>query len=145
MNARLQSDSRYFLVGITMDTAVKQGTRKGRPNYSMEFKRRLAVAACAPNVSVSKLALEHEVNANMVFKWRRQYRAGLLGTDAGAAFLPVAVQMAQGGGLAQVTCQASAPEVGGGHIEILIGSAVVRVMGKVDAQLLRTVVQSLRP
>lgn len=73
-----------------MDTAIKQGTRKGRPNYSMEFRRRLAVAACAPNVSVSKLGLAHEVNANMVFKWRRQYRAGLFGADPESAFLPVA-------------------------------------------------------
>ena len=37
-----------------MDTAIKQGTRKGRPNYSKDFKRRLAVAACAPEVSVSQ-------------------------------------------------------------------------------------------
>lgn len=63
-----------------MDTAVKQGTHKGRPNYPMDFKRRLAIAACAPNVSVSNLALEHEINANMVFKWRRQYRGGMLKT-----------------------------------------------------------------
>jgi transposase len=128
-----------------MDTAVKQGTRKGRPNYSMEFKRRLAVAACAPNVSVSKLALEHEVNANMVFKWRRQYRAGLLGAEAGTTFLPVAVKMVPVGEPAPVTTEASRPEVSGGTIEIVIGDAVVRVQGKVDARLLRTVVQSLRP
>ncbi len=128
-----------------MDTAVKQGTRKGRPNYSLDFKRRLAVAACAPNISVSKLALEHAVNSNMVFKWRRQYRVGLLGTDPGPAFLPVAVQMTPRSESAPVTAEAPEPKVSGGTIEILIGDAVVRVQGKVDAQLLRTVVQSLRP
>jgi transposase len=128
-----------------MDTAVKQGTRKGRPNYSMDFKRRLAIAACAPNVSVSNLALEHEVNANMVFKWRRQYRAGLLGADVETTFLPVAVKMAPGGEPAPVSAEPSRPAVSGGTIEIVIGDAVVRVQGKVDARLLRTVVQSLRP
>lgn len=128
-----------------MDTGLKQGTRKGRPNYSMDFKRRLAVAACAPNVSVSKLALEHEVNANMVFKWRRQYRAGLLGAEAGTTFLPVAVKMAPGGEPAPIAVESSKPEVSGGIIEIAISDAVVRVQGKVDARLLRTVVQSLRP
>lgn len=128
-----------------MDTAVKQGTRKGRPNYSMDFKRRLAVAACAPNVSVSKLALEHEVNANMVFKWRRQYRAGLLGVEAGTTFLPVAVKMVPTGEPVPVTAEASRPEVSGSTIEIVIGDAVVRVQGKVDAKLLLAVVQSLRP
>jgi transposase len=111
----------------------------------MDFKRRLAVAACAPNVSVSKLALENEVNANMVFKWRRQYRAGLLGADAGPAFLPVTVQVTPASEPAPVKAEALEPNVSGSTIEILMGDAVVRVRGKVDAELLRTVVQSLRP
>lgn len=79
-----------------MDTAVKSGSHKGRPNYSTDFKRRLAVAACVPNVSVSKLAMEHGVNANMLFKWCRQYHAGLLGADAEPAFLPVAMAATSG-------------------------------------------------
>lgn len=126
-----------------MDTAIKQGTRKGRPNYSMDFKRRLAVAACAPTVSVSKLALAHEVNANMVFKWRRQYRAGLLGADAEPAFLPVAMTMAPRGEPALAPVNAPVP-AGTGTIEIVIADTIVRVHGAVDAQVLRAVVQSLR-
>ena len=74
-----------------MDTAAKSGSRKGRPNYPTDFKRRLAVAACVSNVSVSKLTIEHEVTADMLFKWRRQYRAGLLGADSEPAFFPVAM------------------------------------------------------
>lgn len=76
----------------------------------------------------------------MVFKWRRQYRAGLLGTDAETTFLPVAVKMAPGGGPAPVTAEPSRPEVSGGTIDIVICDAVVRVQGKVDAKLLRTVI-----
>jgi transposase len=132
------------LVGIKVDTVVRQGTRKGRPNYSTDFKRRLAVAACAPNVSVSKLALGHGVNANMVFKWRRQYRAGLLGADAEPAFLPVAVEMTPSRESVPVAADVPAP-VGGGTIEITIGGAVVRVQGEIDARVLRTVIRSLRP
>ena len=75
----------------------------------MDFKQRLAIAACAPNVSVSNLALEHEVNANMVFKWRRQYRAGLLGADVETTFLPVAVKIAPGGEPAPVSAEPSRP------------------------------------
>ncbi|WP_229522062.1 transposase [Massilia antarctica] len=56
---------------------MESGNRKGRPNYPAEFKRQLAVAACEPGISVSKLAQEHGVNANMLFKWRRDLRAGL--------------------------------------------------------------------
>ncbi|MGL5499063.1 MAG: transposase [Aeromonas sobria] len=63
-------------------------SRKGRANYSREFKRRLVDAANQPGVSVSKLAQEHGVNANLLFKWRRDAkgrccsnRCGLNGTN----------------------------------------------------------------
>jgi transposase len=56
------------MMGITLDTEVRAGNRKGRPNYPVEFKRRLAAAACEAGVSVSKLAMANAVNANMVFK-----------------------------------------------------------------------------
>ena len=127
-----------------MDTAIKSGTRKGRPNYSTDFKLRLAVAACEPNVSVSKLAMEHEVNANMLFKWRRQYRAGLFGAGAGPVFLPVEVKATEKDEVAPVAVEASPPKICDGSIEITIGGAVVRVRGEVDANVLRTVIQGLR-
>ncbi|MEX3791621.1 IS66 family insertion sequence element accessory protein TnpB, partial [Paraburkholderia sp. BR14374] len=34
----------------------RPGSRKGRPNHSAEFRRRLAMAACEPGVSISRLA-----------------------------------------------------------------------------------------
>ncbi|WP_143757488.1 transposase, partial [Burkholderia singularis] len=71
------------------DTMEKQGSRKGRPNHSAEFRRRLAMAACEPGVSVAKLAREHGLNANLVFTWRRQYRAEQ--QAAVVPLLPVAI------------------------------------------------------
>ncbi|GGE91353.1 IS66-like element accessory protein TnpA [Massilia psychrophila] len=123
-----------------MDTDIKRGTRKGRPNYTIDFKRRLAMAACEPAISVSKLALAHQVNANMVFKWRRQYRAGLFGAEP--AFLPVALVTAT----KPASPAAPSPQVVAceGSIEIRIADAVVRVHGAVDAKMLRIVLQSLR-
>lgn len=126
-----------------MDTAIKSGTRKGRPNYSIDFKRRLAVAACEPDVSVSKLAMEHEVNANMLFKWRRQYRAGLFEADTGPVFLPVAVRATTRNKAAPVAAETSPLKACDGSIEITIGDAVVRVRGEVDANVLRTVIEGL--
>ena len=73
-----------------MANPTNRPTRKGRPNPPLEFKRPLAQRACEPGVSVSKLAQEHGINANQLFKWRRHYRAGLLGA-ADAALLSVAV------------------------------------------------------
>lgn len=58
---------------------LQRVSRKGRPNHPLEFKRRLAQAACLPGISVAKLAQEHRINANMLFKWRRHYRAGRFG------------------------------------------------------------------
>ncbi|MCY0852968.1 transposase [Cupriavidus sp. D39] len=43
--------------------------------HSEEFKGRPAAAACEPGISVSHLAREHGISANMAFTWRRRYRA----------------------------------------------------------------------
>ncbi|WP_260444768.1 transposase [Burkholderia sp. Bp8986] len=36
----------------------------------------MAKLACEPGVSVARFAMEHGLNANLVFKWRRSSRAG---------------------------------------------------------------------
>lgn len=122
-----------------MDTEVESGNRKGRPNYSREFKHQLAVAACAPGVSVSKLAYDHGINTNMLFKWRRDLRAGLLTGSAteNTALLPVMVQAAAPAKRSNSISRAAT-------IEITIADATVRVGVGTDAALLRLVLQSLR-
>ncbi|MEO5933875.1 MAG: transposase [Duganella sp.] len=127
---------------------MKPGNRKGRPNYPVEFKRRLAAAACEAGVSVSKLSMANGVNANMVFKWRREYRAGLLDDmpEASTKLLPVVlteasammVPAAPAAATVQTSATASSP------VEIIFADAVVRVHEGVDAALLRTIFQSLR-
>src|SRR5260370_22540492 len=64
-------------MGITLAQSEEKraGSRKGRPNYDPVLRERLAAAACEPGVSVAKLAREHGINANMLFAWRRRYRA----------------------------------------------------------------------
>ena len=57
----------------------RRSTRKGCPNRTTEFKREIAAAASAPGISVAKLALERGVNTSLLFKWRREYRAGKFG------------------------------------------------------------------
>jgi transposase len=62
-----------------------------RPSFPIEFKVRVAALACEPGISVSKLAREHDLNTNMLFRWRRQYRAGELDApvESAPALLPV--------------------------------------------------------
>ncbi|EPB7461670.1 transposase [Citrobacter freundii] len=61
-----------------MQKNMTSGRRKGCPNYSPEFKQKLVAASCNPGISISKLALENGINANLLFKWRQQWREGKL-------------------------------------------------------------------
>ncbi|WP_419771747.1 transposase [Escherichia coli] len=60
-----------------MQKNVTPGRRKGCPNYPPEFKQQLVAASCEPGISISKLALENGINANLLFKWRQQWREGM--------------------------------------------------------------------
>jgi len=139
-----------------MATAVARGpTRKGCPNRAVEFKRDLAAKACTPGTSVAKLALAHGVNTNLLFKWRRQYRAGDFGVPhpahvptrddselpaaanpaAGAVtLLPVAVSPT----LATPTTPVVPPA-----IEVVFHQATVRIYGTPENAVLRIVLDTL--
>jgi transposase len=118
-------------------------TRKGRPNHPLDFKRTLAQRACEPGVSVSKLAQEHGINANQLFKWRRHYRAGLFGA-ADAALLPVAVvDTAVETESSKPSPVPITPSVQHG-IEIAFADCTVRVGEQADMATLRAVVALLR-
>lgn len=127
-----------------MDTEMKERNQKGRPNYTMAFKRRLAAAACESGVSVSKLALANAINTNMLFRWRREYQAGLFDGTAkeNGDLLPVVIDAAPNAAVLAET--APVPTSTPSTIEIVIADAVVRIHGHVEARVLRTIVQSLR-
>ncbi|HBK9115034.1 TPA: transposase [Escherichia coli] len=74
-----------------MQKNVTPGRRKGCPNYPPEFKQQLVAASCEPGISISKLALENGINANLLFKWRQQWREGklLLPSSESPQLLPV--------------------------------------------------------
>ena len=129
----------------------KPGRRQGSQNYDPEFRRRLTLASFEPGVSVSKLARENGINANMLFSWRKRYREKQreAAQVAAATLVPVAVIEAPRKSMDVVTpplAEADAPgqAIAGGTIEVRIGRAVIRVNGSVDAETLRTVLESLR-
>ena len=88
-------------------------------------------------MSVAKLAREHGVNTNLLFRWRRQYRQGLFGAvDASSPKLPTtcaATSVAAGAdGLltllpVETTPMASATVPAA--IEVLFACATVRIHG----------------
>ncbi|MBF6037326.1 transposase [Pseudomonas sp. P154a] len=62
------------------------------PNFPTVFKRKVVEASYQPGSSVSRIAREHDVNANMVFRWRQQYLGGAFGpVSQSATLLPVEV------------------------------------------------------
>ncbi|MGC6031569.1 transposase [Enterobacter kobei] len=74
-----------------MQKNLTPGRRKGCPNYSPEFKQQLVKASCEPGISISKLVLDNGINANLLVKWRQQWREGklLLPSSESPQLLPV--------------------------------------------------------
>jgi transposase len=128
-----------------LSNEAKRSTRKGRPNHPVEFKRRLAQQACEVGVSVSRLAREHGVNANLLFKWRRHYRAGLFDdTAAPRPLLPVSItQEPAERTQAESLPLASSPAPCTG-VEIAFNDCTVRLGSAADMKVLRAVLALLR-
>ena len=67
--------------------------RNGRRRYEPKSIDRLVAACLEPGVSVSRLALDHGVNANLLRKWIRKRREPRpLPPYSPAAFIPVQVE-----------------------------------------------------
>ena len=60
-----------------MDTIVDVGGRRRR-SWSVEEKRRMVEESLEPGASVSVVARRSDINANLLFSWRRLYQDGLL-------------------------------------------------------------------
>ena len=73
-----------------MDTST-QAVRPKRRYLGLEEKRRIVEETLAEGASVARIAQTHGLNANLVFNWRKLYRAGELSKRARAKLLPVQV------------------------------------------------------
>ncbi|WP_233859979.1 IS66-like element accessory protein TnpA [Paraburkholderia sp. HD33-4] len=126
---------------VTEFTEVK-GARKYRRRTPDE-KRQIVEETLSSGRSVAEIARSHEVNANQVFDWRKQYLEGRLSADErGCALLPVTVNEASDSGLAEPAASALAAQ-GPGTIRIQLPRGDVYVEGSVDPDTLRVVIQCL--
>jgi transposase len=122
--------------------------RTERVHRSKAEKRRIVEMVLQPGVSVARVAQAEGVNANQVFKWRREYRNGQL-TEAGqsaALMLPVIVgpaSCASGVELSTPVHPEPAALTGAIHIE-LPGRATISVEHGADCTLLQMILESLR-
>jgi|SRR5689334_21730442 len=127
--------------------------RAKRQHYDAAFKRHLVELTLVPGASVARIALDHRRNANILFRWRRQYlrELGAAAPQASAALLPVAVSEATQA-LEVISARAAIaparsrrkPELGlSGVIEIELAGAQVRITGEVALEALRLVLETL--
>jgi len=68
------------LNGVGYEVAGNVRGQPPRRQYALDVKRRIVEETFAPGASVSVVARRHDVNANQVFEWRKQYRRGKLGS-----------------------------------------------------------------
>jgi transposase len=119
------------------------GPRRRRP---VEEKRRIVEETLEPGASVAVVARRHELNANVVFLWRRLYRAGRLGSESAAAdakLIPVKVMAPDPrGAIAKSRSKTASP---GDAIEVLLADGTrVRIGGDLAHEALRQIIAVVR-
>jgi transposase len=118
--------------------AALDRARRGRRLWSDEEKRRIVAETLEPGASVSIVARRHDVNANMLFTWRRQIGASTL-HPAGAAvtFVPAAITT-------EAAPTVPTEPLVAGRMEIVLADGDRVIVGKdVDAAALTRVVKVL--
>jgi transposase len=130
---------------------ARRATKRHR--YEAAFKRHLVELSLVPGASVAKIALDHRLNANILFKWRRQQLRELAqaAPKPAAGLLPVTIMEPERAAVeasAQAS-KASAPRKSrpgaslAGVIEIDLPLGRVRLTGAVDLAALRVVIEAL--
>jgi transposase len=129
------------------DTQAKRRRRE----HSPALKRELIERSLQPGASVSGIALDSGINANLLFKWRREHlranaRALVSATPtAKPVLLPVTIESPMPEvTAAQTPSPPSTSRANTGSIEIDIGGARVRLRGAVDEASVRVVLHALR-
>jgi transposase len=124
-----------------------RGSTRSRRNHEQGFKDELVAQSLVAGASVSAIAMKGGINANLLFKWRREHvKAMVRSAPAAATLLPVCL-------IPDVapTAQPTAPVVSGvsrntrlGVIEVEIAGAQLRLRGVVDEAMLCSVLRALR-
>jgi transposase len=119
-----------------------------RRQHDRAFKAELVERSLRPRASVSAIALRAGINANLLFKWRRDHLRthGSPGPKA-ATLLPVCVLPEVDRTMRVRAVPAAAPAnrtSRPGVIELEIAGAQLRLHGGVDEAMLITVLRALR-
>jgi transposase len=117
-------------------------TDQRRRQYSEAERRRIVEETYAPGASVSVVARRHDINANLVFKWRQRY--GRREEKPAVEFLPVAVAVPPSVVEAEPKRRRVRKPAATGFIEIeFSGGHRLRVHGAADERTVKSVIAAL--
>ncbi len=138
-----------------MDTISGEGDARRRPttsgkrgryvSRSVEEKRRIVEESLTSGASVARVARRHDLNANQLFGWRKQYSAGRFGpvaVSAAPALVAVRVEEPTERKTHPAATATAAAETGWIEIECAARYRV-RLHGAVDRVALATVLEVL--
>jgi transposase len=136
------------------------GTRIGDParrQHDRSFKAGLVEQSLQPGASVAVIARNNGINANLLFKWRRDHKGKTIAASMPTAapptvLLPVHVEpvakVGAGSALEPLPIAAVGPgsraTTRGGVIELEFAGAQLRLRGAVDEAALCSVLRALR-
>jgi transposase len=130
----------------TMKSQGKAG--RGRRQHDRSFKTELIRQSLEPGASVSAIALQNGINANLLFKWRREERRMTRPAAEPTVLLPVCVRPSTQLGEATSTLMSAATSASRASrasvIELEIAGAQLRLRGGVDEAILASVLRALR-
>jgi transposase len=106
-----------------MDTVTEFTEVKGARKYrrrTVDEKRQIVEETLSSGRSVAEIARSHEVNANQVFDWRKQYLDGRLGVNGReCTLLPVTVNEVNDSSVDEAAaCPPAAPSPGTIRIQL---------------------------
>ena len=119
-----------------------------RRQHERAFKEELVRQSLEPGASVSAISLRNGINANMLFKWRREHLRAVGQRAAPAVLLPVEVapqtEVITAPAPMVPTTPAPKPAPRNGVIELEIAGVQLRLRGQVDEASLCSVLRALR-
>ena len=126
-----------------MDT-LGQGSQAGtapakKRRRTIKEKRDIVEETLVSGASVARVARRHDVNANQVFYWRKQFLEGRLGISMNPQLLPVKVEAERPTEAVKNVVSTLPP----GTMEIAFPKGTLRIAGSVDVAALRAVLESL--
>jgi transposase len=136
-----------FMEDIMQDTpSLTEASKLKRRFFTAGHKQRIVQEALTPGASVLRIARLYDVNANQVFKWKREFLHSQIGIRPGEpGLLPVVVTDPERSSMrdALSSDQRQATPAQDGSIELNLPRGRVVLTGNVNTEVLRLVLHTL--